>query len=225
MKKFRIDIPAEKPDDDLITIRQMKDDGLPVVIFGTGVIAKNCRNKLESFGIRDIYYAVSEGFAKPEGVYYPAEIDAELPSYNLVFGFLDAVLDKTGKFSANCGVFRNKQHVLSLRNIFEVNAIEEITLDFFREHYEGYKRLYDSLSDEKSKESYATFLHAKLSNDYSGIASLMESPQYFSGDFLNFGAEEVFVDCGAYDGDSIRDLVKLRNSRKEGGGGKLHIRL
>lgn len=221
MEKW-LNVPAKKTDDDLLTVQQIKADGLPVVIFGAGEIAENCKDKLFALGVRDIYYAVSEGIAKPEGVYYPAEIDAQLPSYNLVPGFLSAILDTTGKFSASYEVFRNKQHVLFLSNIYELNSVDELTVEFFREHYDGYKWLYDVLADEKSKESYAAFLSAKLSNDYSGMSSLVELPQYFSGDFLNFDAEEVFVDCGAYDGDSIRDFVKVSNSRRRG---KLHIRL
>lgn len=217
MEKW-LNVPAKKTDDDLLTVQQIKADGLPVVIFGAGEIAENCKDKLFALGVRDIYYAVSEGIAKPEGVYYPAEIDAQLPSYNLVPGFLSAILDTTGKFSASYEVFRNKQHVLFLSNIYELNSVDELTVEFFREHYDGYKWLYDVLADEKSKESYAAFLSAKLSNDYSGMSSLVELPQYFSGDFLNFDAEEVFVDCGAYDGDSIRDFVKVSNSRRRGGG-------
>ena len=219
MSRFKIDIPAGKNDDR--TIHELREDGLPVVVFGVGEVGETYAAKLRAAGL-DVYCAVSEGFDKPQGVYSPEEIDAKLPEYNLVPGFRAAITDKTGKFTAMYENFRHKKRVAFLINYLEVNAVEDISAEYFREHFDGYKQLHDWLADEKSRESYMAFLYGKLSDDYSKIASLVELPHYFSGDFLRFGHDEVFVDCGAYDGDTIRDFNKYVICTM-GGGGDLRI--
>ena len=221
MSGFKIDIPAEKSDAHII--RQLKEDNLPVVIFGAGELAEGFAKRFRAEGL-EVWFTVSEGFDKSEGVYSPEEIDAKLPEYNLVLGFKRAITDSTGKYAPMYDLFRHKKRVALFRNFFEY-AIENIPLEYFREHFDDYKSLYDLLADEKSRESYKTYLSVKLSEDYTRTSSLVETPTYFSGDFLHFGHDEVFVDCGAYDGDTIRDFNKYVICTMGGGGGSTHLSL
>jgi FkbM family methyltransferase len=39
------------------------------------------------------------------------------------------------------------------------------------------------------------------------------TPTYFPPDIFSLEASDVFVDCGAYDGDTIRTFIQLRGDR------------
>ena len=80
-------------------------------------------------------------------------------------------------------------------------------LDGFKAHYNANKAAYDGLcarfADEKSKRHFRALCDFRTSQDYALIRALDIEPekQYFD-DFLELGGVDVFVDCGAFDGEN-----------------------
>jgi len=68
---------------------------------------------------------------------------------------------------------------------------------------------YACLSDDKSRSVFQAILARVL--DKNASTSLMpeicENQQYFPSDIIHLTEDEIFVDIGAYDGDTIRDFV------------------
>jgi FkbM family methyltransferase len=62
-------------------------------------------------------------------------------------------------------------------------------------------------SDRESWESFLGILRWRLLADFSGIPTKSRYEQYFPDDLLEVRPDDVFVDCGAYDGDTIRALA------------------
>jgi len=65
--------------------------------------------------------------------------------------------------------------------------------------------------DEESKKTFIGIInsrqiHKKINFIYHG-----SDTQYFINDFFKYGKNEVFIDCGAYDGDTIENFLKLQN--------------
>ncbi len=77
---------------------------------------------------------------------------------------------------------------------------------------EGFLELYNRLCDYRSRYSFLMMLQNWLTfaPDLRYHSVEHTFPNYYDLDlFPSAGANEVFVDCGAYDGDSIKSFVKM----------------
>jgi FkbM family methyltransferase len=83
------------------------------------------------------------------------------------------------------------------------------------EDAEGARAGYALWADEESRREYLDQLRWRLDLDFDGLSPPSREPQYFPRGFLSGRADEVFVDCGAFDGDTIRSFLKERQGRFE----------
>lgn len=63
--------------------------------------------------------------------------------------------------------------------------------------------------DDVSRREYLAQVRFRLTGDVSGLPSPAIGEQYFPRDVLQLSSQEVFVDCGAFDGDVIKVLFRL----------------
>lgn len=77
----------------------------------------------------------------------------------------------------------------------------------FREHTEELRKLFYMWADDNSRREYLAQLRFRMRLDFDGLPSPVSHKQYFPNDLFSILPEEVFVDCGAFDGDTIRDLL------------------
>ncbi|WP_347146382.1 FkbM family methyltransferase [Parabacteroides goldsteinii] len=75
------------------------------------------------------------------------------------------------------------------------------------ENCNEYLSLYNSLADEESKRVLVEVLKGRFSGDFRKAMS--DSKQYFEEEIIQFKPNEVFVDCGAWVGDSTDMFLKL----------------
>ncbi|MDD2445955.1 MAG: FkbM family methyltransferase, partial [Clostridia bacterium] len=78
------------------------------------------------------------------------------------------------------------------------------------EHREDFKWLYNRLGDYRSKRILLNVLSYWMTNDDSKISELSDKYflQYFDLDLIKIDKDEVFVDVGAYIGDTLIEYVK-----------------
>ena len=69
----------------------------------------------------------------------------------------------------------------------------------------------DVLEDEKSKKILRNLLYYRMTYDYQYILDIVDSSfeQYFDTDIVSLTEQEVFIDAGAYTGDTLEVFVKL----------------
>lgn len=65
-------------------------------------------------------------------------------------------------------------------------------------------------SDDASRLEYLTQLRWRLFLDFDGLSSPVAHEQYFPEDLFSFTSDEIFVDCGAFDGDSLKSFIRRR---------------
>lgn len=75
------------------------------------------------------------------------------------------------------------------------------------EHIRAAARLW---ADDTSRAEYLAQLRWRLLLDFGGLSSPVSGMQYFPGDLFSVIPDEVFVDCGAFDGDTIRYFLQQR---------------
>ena len=110
----------------------------------------------------------------------------------------------------------------SLENFFKSynfwGALDEVNEDFdifkkkaqiFKEKREDFVWLYDSLKDYKSKTVLLSILNNYYNFDLNGLNLVADKiyKHYFDLDLLPFCKNEVFVDVGAYTGDTVLDYI------------------
>jgi FkbM family methyltransferase len=75
------------------------------------------------------------------------------------------------------------------------------------QHAAELRRLYHLWADEESRREYLAQLRFRLRMDFDALPPPQGHAQYFPDDLLSITPTEVFVDCGAFDGDTIRQLL------------------
>jgi FkbM family methyltransferase len=66
-------------------------------------------------------------------------------------------------------------------------------------------------SDDASRFEYLAQLRWRLLSDFDGLPNPTRDTTYFPRDLFQLTEHEVFIDCGAYDGDTIRSFLKQPN--------------
>jgi len=82
-------------------------------------------------------------------------------------------------------------------------------VDCILEHREQIGQIYERLADEQSREIYANILTFRLFGEGPEIQTLPQEEKYFPRELFSLSPEEAFVDCGAFDGQTLRDLLAL----------------
>ena len=78
---------------------------------------------------------------------------------------------------------------------------------FFSQNAKRVSAVSDMFADEKSRKTYLSMIKYRQTykkKDYPNWDS--STPRYFVEE-LNLGSDEVYIDCGAYDGDTIDDFL------------------
>jgi len=93
-----------------------------------------------------------------------------------------------------------------------MNYIEIVSISFLLENRQYYQMVFDMLEDEYSKKTYIERI--KRVYTLSNISNVMqpEENQYFDEE-LKLTDHEVFVDCGAYIGDTAMEFIKRVDGR------------
>ena len=76
------------------------------------------------------------------------------------------------------------------------------------EEREAIRQAFSWFADDVSRREYVSQVRWRLWADFVGLSSPDSQEQYFPEDLFGLNGHEVFVDCGAFDGDSIEAFVR-----------------
>ncbi len=79
---------------------------------------------------------------------------------------------------------------------------------YLLDHWAELSELYDTLSDEKSRETLTSVLKGRLSGNLSCFRECCVPNQYFSEDIVRFSKGEVMVELGSYDGKTLLEFMR-----------------
>jgi FkbM family methyltransferase len=77
---------------------------------------------------------------------------------------------------------------------------------------ESIRAAYNLMADEASRREFLGQLRWRLHLDPSGLGRPVGHEIYFADDLYTTSSDEVFIDCGAYDGDTLRTILRRRGS-------------
>lgn len=88
---------------------------------------------------------------------------------------------------------------------------------FFRQNQTRVRNIWKMLEDDESREVFKRMIRFRCYSRYEDLPYNSMRKMYFYNEFFDYQQGEVFVDCGAYDGDTIirfRRLMKKIGSYK-----------
>lgn len=100
-------------------------------------------------------------------------------------------------------------------DIYHSKEIVEQSRAYFMHNEDRIEIIKSRLADKKSRLVYDSMIRYRCTHHPKYLKGIIDKNQYFDKNLIKFNNKEIFVDCGAYDGDSIKLFLK---NLREGGG-------
>ena len=184
---------------------------IEVILYGAGCWANQQYRMLQECGVQIKAVGIDSTYCRPGMRFFDFDIQPieslieEYPAAALWVGFN---LDKE-----SYNELQNRlQKRFGERKIFACDCAKYE--NFANQNYkysdvmsneENFQWLYDRLEDEKSRETFLSYLSQRISGDYGYAEKVYDSDHYFANDIVQL-KNDVFVDCGAFTGDTIQEL-------------------
>ena len=181
----------------------------PIVLYGMGNGADRILDKCLAEGIVVSGVFASDAFVRGQTfrsytVQKYADMVAQYKDFVIVIAFASEspiMLENFYELAATHETYA--PHVA----IFHGDAI--VSFAWLREHAEQLQTVYDNLADERSREVFADTLNYKISGKLHYLQHSTSQRQADLQELFAFAEDEVYVDLGAYDGDTIREFLGL----------------
>lgn len=115
-----------------------------------------------------------------------------------------------------------------IKNILDIAAEQELYApdidvagraifdrDYFEQNEQWLNEVYDLLEDDFSRDVYRRLISYKLSGRLDILMSAESQREDAFRDILRLNGEEVYVDGGAYDGDTVREFIGYTGSYRK----------
>lgn len=133
-----------------------------------------------------------------------------------------STLPKDTAFIITCqfgSIIQHQLEGMGFSNVFWTNDLYYQTVEFVEDYTKNevfigqISKLFDYCSDEESKRVLYTILKLRVSAVKDGelYSDIYSSNQYFEKDIMQLSNKEVFIDCGAYDGDTVDIFIDRVN--------------
>lgn len=106
------------------------------------------------------------------------------------------------------------QNIISANNIFQIFSKDLLPYyhfelpEFYNNAKSRIKEAYSCLKDEESKEQYCKHLKARIGYSFNELPEATTNNQYFPEDIIQLSEPEIFLDGGAFTGDTLNDYLR-----------------
>lgn len=185
---------------------EIKKSGLPTFIWGAQEMAQLVNERLTIQDIRVKGFVVDDEYIENMcEVITRSYLIQNYSEYNIVCGHIGTFYQSEQQLK---DYWKGSKRIYFFPDIFDVKATEPITEEFYKKKKRKFESVSEALADDYSKQSLNAFLQEKISGNYKMILPYVITPQYFfKGAPWKYKDDEILFDCGAYDGDSIRDFI------------------
>lgn len=184
----------------------LAETDLPIILYGMGNGADMVMDKMAEIGITPDGIFASDEFVRGHSfrgfrVMKYAEVCEKYKDFVIVMCFAvhdEATLEKVRRMS--------EKHTLYAPNVPIVDD-GVFTREYIEEHDAEFDAAYALLSDDFSRKSYVDILNFKVSGKVSYLFGCQKEKEEIYSEYLHLDNSEIFMDLGAYDGDTIREFI------------------
>ncbi len=189
----------------------LKNTDLPVFIYGMGDGAVKIMSVFEKYGIPIAGFFASDEFVrghtfKGHLVHTLSQIEALIDDFVIVLAFA------AGYRSLYDRIFKiAKRHTLLAPDV-PVAGEGLFTRACCEKNAGKLQAVYDMLADEKSRQTYADVINFKISGRIEYLDRCTSDERVYGG-LIPIGGNEVYVDMGAYNGDTALEFLDACGER------------
>jgi len=186
---------------------RLKAEKRPIFIYGMGDGALKIMSVFRQREIAVAGIFASDDFVRGhsfEGyrVHKLAEVEELVDDFVVVLAFAagyQEIVDKIHSIAA--------QHSLYVPDV-PVIGQGLFTYEYCVENAAKIQKVYDSLADDYSRKVYANIINFKISGKIEYLSAVTTSKNEIYKKIVKPGLNEVYVDLGAYNGDTIKELLE-----------------
>ena len=204
-------------------LHDLLEKNAPIVLFGSGYLGKKVGLFFKKIN-KDVRFFLDNNEEKwgteliGTKVVSPSSIDKDIvpqavfivciwsPSHS--YKKTKAELEQSGAV--------NIFHVATMAQLFPNDLLPHYhfqTPAYYIQHSAEIREVYDSLADAESKKQYLAVVDCRVNASFDELPEPDYHNQYFPGDIISLSDKEVFLDAGAYTGDTFTDFAKRVNDR------------
>ncbi|MDD5209356.1 MAG: FkbM family methyltransferase [Elusimicrobiales bacterium] len=182
---------------------------LPFVLYGDGWYTPYMREYLASFGLKPAACFVDDGCAASPGTVNFEEVKRRFEKFSVVIAFANSRLAGEKLRKKNCG------QIAGIYAFDVMGALLDYKIDraYVERHKDQFSAVNEMLCDELSRETYAAFLGSKLGAGADLLHDVLRKDQYFPEGIIKLSDREVFVDGGAYTGDTLLTFIRKMDGK------------
>ena len=187
-----------------------KKNGYKTYIIGNGEGASNIENRFSNFVFdgrlvnRDYLQFTNSRCPCLEEV-----LDETKEKINLIIGC-------RGFREEKLELWKSKIEIIVNLDCFSGNYwvdSELMTYSFVNDNKDKIQKVFEMVEDDYSRHVLSAYINQKISMDYKYLRGMKTENQYFEKDIIQLTEDEVFVDCGAYIGDTALGFIKALKNR------------
>lgn len=184
----------------------IKKSSLPVILYGMGNGADMVIEQLLKIGVEFSDVFASDDFVRGQ-IFHGKKVKTYKEICNEYSGFLIVMCfavrdDETIKNVRQMA----KKHTLVAPNVPIIND-GIFTREYIIKHDEEFDQAFSLLADDESKANYINILNFKVSGKIEYLFKAQKDKMFVYKDLFKIDENEIFVDLGAYDGDTIKEFV------------------
>lgn len=191
---------------------KLEKETRPIFIYGMGDGAQKIMNVFSRRNIKVSGIFASDDFVRGhsfEGfkVLKLSDIEAQYDDFVIVLAFAagyEELVDKVHKIA--------EKHTLYVPDV-PVAGNGLFTYDYCLEHAEEIQSVYDMLADDFSRKVYANILNFKISGDIKYLDEVTTPKSEIYKEIIKPNLNEVYVDLGAYNGDTIKEMLSFTRDK------------
>lgn len=183
----------------------------PIILYGMGDGAIKILKVFEDYGVRADGIFASDEFVRGHSfcgmpVQKYSDICRQYDDFYVITAF--AVHDEP---MLNRLMEINNEHEVLSPDV-PVAGGGLFTREFISTHEKEFDKAYNLMSDELSRQTYIDILNFKVSGKIQHLFNCQYNKELLYSEILHLGDREVFMDLGAYDGDTITEFISHANS-------------
>lgn len=194
---------------------KLSEETRPIFIYGMGDGALKIMSVFRERGITLSGIFASDDFVRGhsfEGyrVHKLSEIENMIDDFVVVLAFAagyQSIVDKIHSIA--------ERHTLYVPDV-PVAGGGLFTYEYCVQNAEKLQQVYDSLYDDYSRKVYANIINFKISGDISYLSSVTTPKSAIYKEIIKPTLNETYVDLGAYNGDTIREILEFTRGKYAG---------
>ena len=186
----------------------------PIVLYGMGNGADKVLNHLQELKIPVAGVFASDGFVRHQN-YRGFEVMSYAQAKEKFGDMIVLVCFGTSRSE----VIQNIERIALEQELYapDVPVYGEgiFDRDYYQLHSDELNTVYNMLADNISRQTFDSIINYKLTGQIHYLKQCQTEPEQAYRDILRLGKNEVYVDLGAYTGDTIAEFLKYTEGKYE----------